>query len=1065
MKNLTKLLLTSSLCLGMGSAISQVNIQEDFSSGIPANFNYSGFGTTTDNTCSANAIRDNLYSSWSNYADIITNDESATGGQIDISFDYKIINWSGGSATSANFGTLELKHSIDGGTTWTTDTLIDATNHQPSTNCVTVSTFTTPIEVPNGSNVRYSLEANWANGDYYVYIENWSIVEQVTCPAPSGLHPVISGTNTSTLDFISNSGATNFQYEYGPVGFTPGTGAGTTGLFTSLPFEIQGLTTGMEYDVYVRNICSVGDTSGYSNVTSINTYGQGLYMDARQDCPTQGFVDISSTGTMNDLSDDGNVGVTLPFTLFYHGEDIDDITIGNNGGIYFGTLTGYIPTGGAINNNVENGVYPFWDDLDSETGAVYYETIGAAPNRTFIVQWEALPHYSGVGGQNITFQVQIDEVTGEIFFVYEDVVFGGSQSQYDYGADAAIGANGAYNAVTVSYEDPNYLMDNSCVNLYYTDCPKPVDFAITSITESAVSFTWNQGMANENDWTIVYGLEGFDPATGGLGTLTATTNSANIFGLDDVTTYDIYIFADCIPGTLQSEAGLLGKASTLPLCSNPIPQTSSTLEDSIDLAWNWIESSGVGTYASTGFNIQYGRYGFDLYTGTTVAVDNNFTDTIEDQMFMGSGVYDVYIQAECGQDTSYFVGPITVVMPLTNDSSCLAEAIPVDNSAYYFNNTGATVQNNESSITPPNDGYQSSMGWGNANMYATTWYTFEAPASGNIFISSKDQGFSGQIAVYEVTNCNGFTSYNLLGANDDALDGTSGAPEFSICGLTPGQMYYLVHDSESSSNQGLFTIKLRENNPEAGTSNGAMEVCTGDTVELFDGIAGYDVNGGTWYEQIQTLNFSGSTFPTAGLAYQTFTFEYEVVDGCAVDSVFQEVQVYGPSQAGSSGNLTVCLNEEFILFDGLTGNIDLGGIWYDPTNNPISGNSYTAGNAPGQFNFDYITGNGVCQDDTATVLITIDPNCDALNATDEIFEELEVYPNPTNGILNIANNSGNEALNFMVYAVNGKVVVNGDKEIAPNGVTQVNLAGLDTGIYFVKVYQATVSKTFRVVVQ
>ncbi|MDX1446111.1 T9SS type A sorting domain-containing protein [Lishizhenia sp.] len=1064
MRKLSHLFLTTSLCLGAGTAMSQVFLDEDFSSGIPGNYSSSGFFATTTNTCSSDAIRVNLYSTFQNYGDIITNDEPATGGQIDISFDYKIINWSGGGATAANFGTLELKHSIDGGQTWVTDTIIDASNHQPSTNCVTVSTFTTPVEVPNGSNVRYGLEANWANGDYYVYIENWSIIEQVSCPAPSNLTPVMSGTTTSTLDFDSNSGATNFHYEYGPVGFVPGTGAGTTGIFTTLPFEITGLSTDTEYDVYVRNICSAGDTSGYSNVASINTFGQGLYMDHRPACSSLGFTDISGTGTSNNLADDGELGLALPFTLFYQGQTVNDLTIGNNGGVIFGTQSGFVGTGGTI-GSANTGVYPFWDDLDSETGSVYYETVGAAPNRTFIVQWEDRPHFSGVLGQNVTFQIQIEEATGEIFFVYEDVEFGGSQAQYDFGASASIGANGNTNPVVVSYDDATYLQNNTCVNLYYTDCPQPQSFSVTGVTASSAAISWNAGMANESDWTIVYGPEGFDPATGGLGTLTSTTNSANIFGLDDVTTYDIYIFADCISGTLQSDNGLLGQVSTLPNCSNPIPMTSSTMEDSIDLMWNWVESSGNGTYPSTGFNVHYGVHGFDLYTGTTVSVDNNFTDTVTDAALMGSGVYDVYIQAECGTDTSYYVGPITVVMPLTNDSSCLAEEIPVDGEVYYFNNIGATVQANEGNAEPAVTNYQSTTGWGAGGFDATTWYTFTAPTSGNVFISGKDQGFSGQIAVYEVTNCNGFSSYNLVAANDDALDGSSGAPYFSICGLTAGQTYYLVHDSESASNTGMFSISLRSISPEAGSTLGLIEVCSGDTVELFDGINGYDVVGGTWYEETPTLNFAGSTFPTQTLAFQTFNFEYEVVDGCASDSVLQQVKIYGPSQAGISGNLVVCKNQEFSLFDGLSGNIDLGGTWYDPTNVMIQGNGYNAGTVPGQFNFDYITGNGVCPEDTSTVLITVDGNCDALSTDETVFEGVEVYPNPTTGVLNIANSASNGTLEFTVYNVNGQTVVNGANSIAQNSVAKVNLSGVETGMYFVKVYNATSTKTFRVVVQ
>jgi hypothetical protein len=135
---------------------------------------------------------------------------------------------------------------------------------------------------------------------------------------------------------------------------------------------------------------------------------------------------------------------------------------------------------------------------------------------------------------------------------------------------------------------------------------------------------------------------------------------------------------------------------------------------------------------------------------------------------MSGGIYDVYVQAIClTGDTSNWASMITLTMPLTNDSTCFAQAIPVDGVNYSFNGVGATVAAGEINIAPPAGPCDGQMTWCNSSMTATTWYTFVAPASGNVRVDGEFQDFDGQLAVYETSDCADFNQYNLLGANDD----------------------------------------------------------------------------------------------------------------------------------------------------------------------------------------------------------------------------------------------------------------------------------------------------------
>ena len=84
---------------------------------------------------------------------------------------------------------------------------------------------------------------------------------------------------------------------------------------------------------------------------------------------------------------------------------------------------------------------------------------------------------------------------------------------------------------------------------------------------------------------------------------------------------------------------------------------------------------------------------------------------------------------------------------------------------------------------------------------------------------------------------------------------------------------------------------------EAGTDNGLLNICLGDTVDLSTQLSGADA-GGMWTESIATANFNDPIWVSAGLAAQVFDFEYMVVDGCATYSVSTQVEVYAPSSAG-----------------------------------------------------------------------------------------------------------------------------------------------------------------------
>ena len=95
---------------------------------------------------------------------------------------------------------------------------------------------------------------------------------------------VVSTTNSSIeLGWTENGSATSWVIEYGPAGFT--LGSGTTETATTNPYTISNLTASTQYDFYIKSDCGAGE---YSNNTSALT--------AATECDAVDQLDRKSVG-------------------------------------------------------------------------------------------------------------------------------------------------------------------------------------------------------------------------------------------------------------------------------------------------------------------------------------------------------------------------------------------------------------------------------------------------------------------------------------------------------------------------------------------------------------------------------------------------------------------------------------------------------------------------------------------------------------------------------------------------------------------------------------------------
>ena len=126
-----------------------------------------------------------------------------------------------------------------------------------------------------------------------------------------------------------------------------------------------------------------------------------------------------------------DTGFDIGFTFFYNSTAMRKFAVSTNGYIVLGNGTSF-----AIGNNTAatalsvttagfaNLIAGFNHDLQGQTNSeLSYKTIGAAPNRTLVVQWKGYRHTGIASGNDINFQIRLNE-TGTIQFVYGTMTVG-----------------------------------------------------------------------------------------------------------------------------------------------------------------------------------------------------------------------------------------------------------------------------------------------------------------------------------------------------------------------------------------------------------------------------------------------------------------------------------------------------------------------------------------------------------------------------------------------------------------------------------------------------------------
>lgn len=162
-----------------------------------------------------------------------------------------------------------------------------------------------------------------------------------------------------------------------------------------------------------------------------------------------------------DTDDSASDFALLPFVFPFFRRPQSAYSVSSNGNLQLSPVAAgrgeisFIPAQIPVPSPPNGFIAPLWDDLmPPAPGQVRTETLGAAPNRRFVVQWTGFGFIDDTNAR-LTFQAKLLETSGAIELHYCELT-AGTQPGRETGSRAAIGVEDAAgtDGVQISYQRP-----------------------------------------------------------------------------------------------------------------------------------------------------------------------------------------------------------------------------------------------------------------------------------------------------------------------------------------------------------------------------------------------------------------------------------------------------------------------------------------------------------------------------------------------------------------------------------------------------------------------------------
>lgn len=938
----------------------------------------------------------------------------------------------------------------------------------------------------------------------------------VSCPQPSALGATNVTATTADL-FWTSGGSPNADVEYGTVGFTLGTG--TVVSVTNDTTTLSTLMSATDYEFYVRDSCGTNDVSAWVGPFPFTTlcatftapFSEAFTGSGLPNCWTNPVGDFSigtnaSWGTPN-TDHTGNGGnyawvddsspnladntlespdidisaLTNPALSFWYWSK--DSTVSLSVDIWDGTqwnigeIVDSVGTGSAwqemsvnISSYLTTPTIRVRFVVDENNGLCCGNDV--AIDDVLIDEQPTCPNPGGLGAFNITTN------SANVFWT----TGGASNWNVEYGVSGFTPGTGTQMAATNdtillsnlnSSTNYQFYVQDSCgmgdVSMwigpfnFFTLCGPIVPPSIEDFSAGFVPTPcWDEA-------------DGGDPTTGptGLGTGSWTQDGWINSGTIGAVKLNIYsnFLSDWIltpeydlssGGTYQVEFdfGVFAWNGTNPTQLGTDDQIQLLITNDNGATW-----TNLATFDSsyvTGATGNHEVYNLAAYAGDTVRFGiwgtDGATDDPEDN--------DIFVD-------NFEVKPVPVIQcPVAGPDSSFVECMlagAIDLSTYLTGaDTGGVWSEVSSSgalmgsmfnVSTAGPGSYSAIyvvsATGCPNDTATISISVDAmPSPGSDATDTVCIGDTLLLSSYLGTFDPGGTWWDISGSftlPNDTVIVPVGATGTNIFGYTV--------TNACGTDTALITLTA-DTIPNAGMdATGAL--CIGDTAILSSYLGTFDA-GGIWLDMSDTSQLANDTLivPT-GTAGTSNTFAYVVTSKCNTDTAFVTLSADTIPNAGTDGTDNICDTATVDLSTYL-GTHDAGGTWIDvDATGALSGSVFDVSQVAhsNTYTFRYVVSNS-CGSDTATVAITADSCKIGLDELD--LSSIQVYPNPTSGIINInTRNIGAADYTVEVYNMSGQLIDR--REFAVGEDAQVDISHYAQGIYNLTINVEGQIQTHRIV--
>ncbi len=386
----------------------------------------------------------------------------------------------------------------------------------------------------NGKTVELKFVGEAGGYGSNIFVDDVSVSAQPACALPTNISFSNIQANTADINFVGASGS--YHLEWGPAGFTQGTGVTDTA--TGSPFTLHSLVVNTTYDVYLKRDC----TSSGNGWTA--WLGPFTFTTVCGNYPTTYLSNFDADST-------GLVPVCWSFVK----------TSGN------GSAVIYKPSTSQSLQAFSAPKLVLYNSPGSNS-ALVSPSFSTLPLNGKQVEFKAQRGFSSNLPATLYAGTLSNPTNPSTFVVADTIVVGTTWQNYTVVLNA-VPAGHTHFAFRV---DPNLGSSSVAIDDFLlTDqpaCLPPSNFKSKNITGNSAVISWAAN--NATAWSIEYGLAGFSLGSGTVVSgLTAPTYA--LTGLGQSVCYDVYITSQC--GMFTNAAGpfqfcTLCSATAIPFTEN-----------------------------------------------------------------------------------------------------------------------------------------------------------------------------------------------------------------------------------------------------------------------------------------------------------------------------------------------------------------------------------------------------------------------------------------------------------------------------------------------------------------